>query len=173
MECLKIKKSSEVRVNSREAIERANFVLLQLHIASQCGITIPTTLCSMDQDEIKKFYSDHEGIRVICKPLWLNGSHSNRLQLFQTEVQAVARVRVTCQGSCLAAVNVQQMRTSFVLPEDLANKIRQFMHEMGLVSGMLDLIVTPDYDYVFLEMNASESQPVNHPASTQHNEQQQ
>ena len=41
----------------------------------------------------------------------------------------------------------------YQLPEKLANQIRQFMAQLGLVFGSLDFIVTPEGDYVFLEVN--------------------
>lgn len=42
---------------------------------------------------------------------------------------------------------------SCVLPADIERRCRDFVHSYGLVYGALDLIVTPDGDYVFLENN--------------------
>lgn len=41
----------------------------------------------------------------------------------------------------------------FELPEEVAKRIRLFMQKMGLVFGAFDVIVTPDDEYVFLEVN--------------------
>lgn len=41
----------------------------------------------------------------------------------------------------------------FELPDPIKQKIDQLMRHTGLLFGMLDMIVTPDNDYVFLEVN--------------------
>lgn len=41
------------------------------------------------------------------------------------------------------------------LPPDVENKIREFMRRMGLRYGAIDMIVTPEGEYVFLEVNPS------------------
>jgi len=47
----------------------------------------------------------------------------------------------------------QMLVEPFDLPEDIAQKLRDFMHHMGLVFGAFDMVVTPDDEYVFLEIN--------------------
>jgi MvdC family ATP-grasp ribosomal peptide maturase len=39
------------------------------------------------------------------------------------------------------------------LPEDLVSRIKAFMDKFGLVCGAFDFIVTPDGEYIFLEVN--------------------
>ena len=39
------------------------------------------------------------------------------------------------------------------LPKSLETKIRSFMKRLGLAYGAIDLIVTPDHRYIFLEVN--------------------
>jgi len=39
------------------------------------------------------------------------------------------------------------------IPEDIATRLRALMSELGLVYGAIDLIRTPDGEYVFLEVN--------------------
>ena len=46
-------------VNSKEAATRANSKLLQLKIATECGMIIPTTLCSNDPLDIRYFSVPH------------------------------------------------------------------------------------------------------------------
>lgn len=43
--------------------------------------------------------------------------------------------------------------TPYDLPTDLADKIRRYMDRLGLVFGSIDMIVTPEGDHVFLEIN--------------------
>ncbi len=39
------------------------------------------------------------------------------------------------------------------LPEEVAERIHELMADLGLVFGSIDIIVTPDNEYVFLEIN--------------------
>jgi hypothetical protein len=43
--------------------------------------------------------------------------------------------------------------TPFPLPRDIEDKLLRLMAQLGLVMGMVDLIVTPHGEYVFLEVN--------------------
>ena len=182
-------------VNSKEAASRANFKLLQLKIASECGLTIPTTLCSNDPQEIKQFLMTYDPLGVIYKPMcsyfWFETSQTkitytarvkddglpkeSLLQtlpgIFQVEIKKKFELRITCFGHYLVAAKLnsqkhpdglvdwrairgaKMMVESFELPETIAQNIRLFMQRMGLVFGAFDVIVTPEDDYVFLEVN--------------------
>ena len=182
-------------INAKEVAYRANFKLLQLKIASECGLIIPTTLCSNDPQEIRQFISTYEPKGVIYKPMcsyfWFETLHTkisytarvknknipnhNALQavpgIFQVEIEKKFELRITCFGNYLVAAKLHSQKhpdglidwrairgasmlvEPFELPEDIAEKIRLFMRRMGLVFGAFDLIVTPDDEYVFLEVN--------------------
>ena len=184
-------------VNSKEAANRANFKLLQLKIASECGMIIPTTLCSNDPNEIKTFLLKYQKDGVIYKSLCANcwvspdeikfnyTSHIHYLDLpnneslqrtpgiFQKEIKKKYELRITCFGNYIIAAkldsqqhqdgtldwrvlqnkNIQLNIEPYILPETLKTNIRQFMHEMGIVFGSFDFIVTEDNQYVFLEVN--------------------
>ena len=165
-------------VNSKEAANRANFKILQLHIASECGMSIPTTLCSSDSTEISSFLLNHVDEGVVCKPLCVDGKQSdprlpgsvidcetpsNRLisqqspSIFQTEVKKKHSIRVTCFGDHLVAAKLNSQEQAVIEPyalsNDLTTKIRRFMHELGIVFGTFDFSVTPDDEYIFHELN--------------------
>ncbi|PJD92518.1 MAG: hypothetical protein CK424_05285 [Legionella sp.] len=182
-------------VNSKEAASRANFKLLQLKIASECGLTIPTTLCSNDPQEIKQFLQTYDQSGVVYKPLcsyfWFETLQTKitytaqvkKMQLpkqkllqtlpgiFQVEIEKKFELRITCFGHYLVAAKLhsqkhpdglidwrairgkKMMVEPFDLPEKIAQKLRQFMQRIGLVFGAFDVIVTPEDDYVFLEVN--------------------
>ena len=143
--------------------------LFQLKIASDCGITIPTTLCSNDLEEIRLFFRQNEAHGITYKPL--NGEDKpikiNRMNcitqqlpgIFQKESIKHYELRVTCFGNYLVAVklnspsNQQHMTEFHTLPDDLAIKIRAFMRELRVAFGTCDFIVTPDHDYIFLNVN--------------------
>ena len=182
-------------INSKDSAYRANFKLLQLKVASECGLTIPTTLCSNDPQEICQFINAYEPRGVIYKPMctyfWFEDLHTkisytarvkhkklpkrHVLQsvpgIFQIEIKKKFELRITCFGNYLVAAKLHSQKypdglidwrairgatmlvEPFELPEDVANSIRLFMQRMGLAFGAFDVIVTPEDEYVFLEVN--------------------
>ncbi len=182
-------------INSKEAANRANFKLLQLKIASDCGMTIPTTLCSNDPNEIKMFLLKYESEGVIYKPLssnfWFEDeqvkiSYTTRIHyldlpsnqslqrtpgIFQKEIQKKYELRITCFGDYIVAAKLNSqdhpdgkmdwrairekpmLVEPYTLPDNLEQQIRKFMLEIGIVFGSFDFIVTPNDDYIFLEVN--------------------
>ena len=80
-------------------------------------------------------------------------------------------LRITCFGDYLVAakLNSQSHESGkidwraisegelsiepYTLPPRLENQIRAFMRKLGLVFGSLDFIVTPEDEYIFLEVN--------------------
>lgn len=182
-------------INRKEAALRSNYKLLQLKIASDVGMTIPTTLFSNDFQEICAFYKQFCLQGVVYKPLtfqfWeeghglkvcytakINGMEvleKSRVDLipgiYQVQIPKLYELRVTCFGEYLVAVkihsqdldeakmdwrtmNPSQLKLEpYALPTKLIKQIRYLMRELGIVFGCLDFIVTPDGDYIFLEIN--------------------
>lgn len=117
-------------INSKESARRANFKLLQLKIASECGIKIPTTLCSNDPKEIFQFINRHQENGVIYKPLcshfWFDEnqtkiSYTAKINeknlpnheilqktpgIFQTEIKKKYELRVTCFGDYIVTAKI-------------------------------------------------------------------
>ncbi len=148
--------------------------LLQLKLASECGMKIPTTLCSNNPEEIQLFLLKHETHGVIYRPLnkpcftknigfdpCLNlakNPYLNRFPcIFQEDIKKKHRVRVICSRDYIMAAKIrtrlgeQLMIESCRLPDGLENKIRAFMQQLGIVFGMFDFGVTNDDEYIFLE----------------------
>ena len=88
--------------------------------------------------------------------------------IFQRHVAAVADLRVTIVGDEIfaAAVDVRDLtydvdvrmnldakHVVHDLPDDVAGKLRALMQRLGLVYGAIDLRLTADGRYVFLEIN--------------------
>lgn len=91
--------------------------------------------------------------------------------LYQEHLAKKFELRVTCFGDFIIAakLNSQLQQESRVdwrcvsanhlmvepyeLPENLKQQIRFLMRELGIVFGCLDFIVTPDDQYIFLEVN--------------------
>jgi glutathione synthase/RimK-type ligase-like ATP-grasp enzyme len=89
--------------------------------------------------------------------------------IFQEYVRARYDVRVTVVGDELFAAAIHSQDTEYPvdfrmdianariepvsLPEDVREGLRDLMTRLGLVYGAADLRLTPDDDYVFLEIN--------------------
>lgn len=117
-------------INSKEASNRANFKLLQLKLARQCGFIIPKTLCSNSPIEIQNFLKLNQTTGVIYKPLcsnfWFEDnkikiSYTNRLTIddlpkddllqlapgiYQPEIKKKYELRVVCFGDYIVAVKL-------------------------------------------------------------------
>ncbi|BAB78095.1 MvdD family ATP-grasp ribosomal peptide maturase (plasmid) [Anabaena sp. FACHB-709] len=91
---------------------------------------------------------------------------------FQEKIAKVLELRITIVGKSIltAAVNSQALDKSrydwrkqgvalldawqtHTLPQDVADKLLQLMAHFGLNYGAIDVILTPDNRYVFLEVN--------------------
>lgn len=59
-------------INNKSAATRSSSKLLQLKLAVECGLTIPTTLFSNDPQDVRYFLLRHEREGVIYKPLCSN-----------------------------------------------------------------------------------------------------
>jgi glutathione synthase/RimK-type ligase-like ATP-grasp enzyme len=88
--------------------------------------------------------------------------------IFQRHVAAVADLRVTVIGDEIFAaavdlrnleydvdvrMNLNAKHVPHDLPDDVADKLRGLMRQLGLVYGAIDLRLTEDGRYVFLEIN--------------------
>lgn len=182
-------------INPKEAATRANFKLLQLKIAAQCGLSIPVTLFSNDPIKIKEFIASHQQEGVIykahCANFWFEPdktkiSYTARVNfgnlpedealmitpgIYQKEVHKKFELRVVYFGGFLVAAKLDSQAhpesqldwramsdhkivlEPYQLPSKVIERIRQFMQQLGIVFGSLDLIVTPEDEYVFLEVN--------------------
>ena len=91
---------------------------------------------------------------------------------FQEEIPKALELRVTIVGQRVFAAAVDSQRLPgarydwrrkgvalvrawqpYDLPQDIADKLRQLMAYFGLHYGAIDVIVTPQGEYVFLEIN--------------------
>ena len=88
--------------------------------------------------------------------------------IFQRHVAAVADLRVTIIGDEIFAaavdlrdldydvdvrMNLNAKHVAHELPDDVADKLRGLMRRLGLIYGAIDLRLTKDGRYVFLEIN--------------------
>ncbi len=93
--------------------------------------------------------------------------------IFQQKIQKAYELRVTCFGNHIITAQIKSqdhpkgktdwrripgkelMIEPYELPETIKHQCICFMKKLGLLSGCLDFIVTPDHSYYFLEVNES------------------
>ncbi|CEK12218.1 hypothetical protein [Legionella hackeliae] len=123
------------------------------------------------------FWFEEEQIRMSyttkIKFLDLPGNKSLQLVpgIFQKEVRKKYELRITCFGDYIVAAKLnsqihpdgqvdwraipdgEMAIEPYSLPSELEQKIRLFMQKLGIVFGSFDFIVTPENEYIFLEVN--------------------
>jgi hypothetical protein len=117
-------------VNSRDAAYKANSKLLQLKVATDCGLNIPTTLCTNDPERIREFLFKNQSESILYKPLTLNLWYDKKqvkitytsklnssflpddalLQLvpgiYQKEIKKKYELRITCFGEYIVSAKL-------------------------------------------------------------------
>ncbi|MCX7114692.1 MAG: hypothetical protein NTW08_02100 [Gammaproteobacteria bacterium] len=91
--------------------------------------------------------------------------------IFQPLIEKNYELRVTCFGSYCLAVKLDSQRhekgkldfraappgeikmSLYQLPSEIENKLCSLLRALGIVFGCVDMIVTPDGEYIFLEIN--------------------
>ena len=123
------------------------------------------------------FWFDEEQVKIsyTSKIQFLDLPNNQSLQrtpgIFQKEIKKQYELRITCFGDHIVAAKLdsqvhadgkvdwrairmgKMLVEPYTLPAYLEDNIRSFMHEMGIVFGSFDFIVTPEGEYVFLEVN--------------------
>lgn len=155
---MELDKQNRRWINPPEAVNRAHFKPLQLKCASDCGMTIPTTLCSNDANDIQAFLNAHAQDGVIHQPLLGDVSWPSGSGIFQKKVKCEYAIRVTCFGSILTATQFESQVLSEPEPYALSNQltlsIRACMEQLGLHCAVFDFIKTQDGECVFMNLVA-------------------
>jgi glutathione synthase/RimK-type ligase-like ATP-grasp enzyme len=155
----------------------------QLKLAREVGLAIPETLITNDPEEARAFWALHPGKVIykpflqtyhawretrLLKPGEVALAEAVQLTpvLFQRYVPAVCDLRVTAIGDRLfpAAARAEQYEVDIrfnvdakyqphALPQEVEEKLLTLMGRLGLEYGAIDLRLTPQGEYVFLEVN--------------------
>jgi len=91
--------------------------------------------------------------------------------IFQEYIEAEADLRITVLGDNIFPAAIYSQETSYAvdfrmamneariesvdLPEHVSGLLHSYMKRLGLVYGAIDMRITPDGEYVFLEINPS------------------
>lgn len=155
----------------------------QLKLAREVGLAIPETLITNDPEEARAFWRRHPGEVIYKPFLQTYHAwrETRRVQqeeetlaeavrltpvLFQRYVPAVCDLRVTVVGERLFAAaargedydldirfNVDVKYQPHELPGEIEEKLFTLMRRLGLEYGAVDFRLTPEGEYVFLEVN--------------------
>ncbi len=153
--------------------------LIALQNAIEVGFVIPDTLITRSSTDLRAF-AINKG-NTICKPIQdcivLNGKTVSQIckvdnveedtffsySLFQQEISKKAELRVFYLNGKSYAVSVPHIINAkannlkrivpYNLPQSEKEKIHKFMNLCSLNSGSLDIILSADNQYVFLEVN--------------------
>ncbi|MCG8420776.1 MAG: MvdC family ATP-grasp ribosomal peptide maturase [Proteobacteria bacterium] len=186
--------ASKPWIDPLRTIERCESKAEQLRLAKSVGLSVPPTLISNDQDEVRAFY-EAQGGAVVTKmltPLTVSMGkpdmfvytspvspqdldHLDDLRfspmVFQKRIPKAYELRAIYVDGELFLGKIEATSADKApidwrhpnahqsswqrgeLPEDVKRKLIALMDGLGLVFGALDIIKTPDNDYVFLEVN--------------------
>jgi glutathione synthase/RimK-type ligase-like ATP-grasp enzyme len=146
-------------VNHPEKMVTADYKPYQLEMARACGLETPATLLTNAPEEARSFLEQESSIRqTAC--------------LFQEEVPKQLELRITVMGERVFAAEIfsqHSPRTQVDFRQAYADlrygvhQLPQTIHDcclaltraLGLSFAAIDMVLTPDHRYVFLELNSS------------------
>ena len=166
---------------SRKLVQLKRAAALGLRVPSTCVTNDPTTAAEFiaEQGEDRVIYKSFSATPESWRETRLLRTQERRLidsvrfapVIFQEFIPAQVDVRITIVGDQVfaAAIGSQQTRyphdfrmdlesariDAHVLPEDVNRRLLELMASFGLAYGAVDMRLTPDGDYVFLEVNPS------------------
>jgi len=163
--------------------QRAAVKPAQLHVAQREGLRIPETLVTSERAHAEAFIERHRGrvihkalrameSRVVYTKPWedSDAAHLGDLALapaiFQEMIASRREVRATIVGERIfaaefmirdglvdARLDVGVTLTPHRLPDDVERRLIALMRRLGLLLATVDLKITADGEYVFLELN--------------------
>jgi len=168
-------------ISTLEATQRASDKVAQLQVASLCGFRIPETLITQTRSEVSEFYNRFSS-KVIVKPLvGIQGpmlmtrflDNPNLLNadafrvcpsIYQEYISGTRHVRLNCFGDLSFAASIDSEDLDWrpnlnipirpwPVPDDVHQRVRRVLDDLGLEMGVVDLKETRDGELVWLEVN--------------------
>ena len=157
-------------VNYPQKNRIASNKLFQLKLAQELGFEIPDTLVANDPEIAREFYYKHQG-KIISKPLdqaylEMNDQYflvyTNKIEegdlekfnliscsptLFQEFIPKKIELRITIVGDNIFTASIDSQAS------DKTKVDWRHIKRLGLVFGAIDMILTPEGKYIFLEVN--------------------
>lgn len=168
-------------ISSPAATDRASNKIYQLKAARDCGFRIPSTIVSQDIQEVTEFVDFHRG-NVIVKPVvgaagpimftqfirdptkYLPESFSISPAIYQEYIDGTEHIRLNCFGDNSYAAkiatndldwrpNLNVPISDWNVPVELHLMVRRTLDRLGLAMGIVDIKITPEGEFVWLEVN--------------------
>ncbi len=150
--------------------------IIVLNIARRIGFAVPKSVITADATVVKSIFEksflskaindllevEYNGMVYQQRIKYFNSIEDLpdvfSLSLFQEVINYVAEIRVFyLLGSCFSVANYsidkESIWAKIHLPKSICKKIIRLMNELDLNTGSIDLLLTRDGDYFFLEVN--------------------
>jgi hypothetical protein len=168
-------------VSSPDATSRASDKLLQLSVAARHGLRVPRTVVTQRKQDVLDLYAQAQG-RIIVKsvvgvrePMLFTrfvqdpdaiaaAAYAACPAMYQEYIPGCRHIRLNCFGahSYAAAIDTDALDwradltvpvTAWDVPAALHAQVRAVLDELGLAMGAVDLKLTPQGEFVWLEVN--------------------
>ena len=172
-------------INDISKDSRAEHKPFQLNTAQKIGLQVPDTLITNNPSKALEFSESYNGDIIFksflateeewreTRPLkqeFLKVINSVRFApvIFQQFIRESQDLRITIVGNDVFAAETRPNTTyefdwrmtdikwqKHVLPSEISEKLLKMMGQMGLEYGAIDMKLTPDGEYYFLEINTA------------------
>ena len=168
-------------ISRPEATDKASNKIYQLQVAQQCGFRVPETLISQNRQEVIDF-KRRLNKQIIVKPVvgasgpliftqfmehpeaYPQESFTHCPATYQEYIKGSHHIRLNCFGdtsfAALIETDVLDWRpnlnipiSAWNVPRSLHKKVRKTLDALGLTMGIIDIKITPEGEFVWLEVN--------------------
>ncbi|MFB5561433.1 hypothetical protein [Bacillus cereus] len=168
-------------INGISETETATNKLIQMKTAKECGFQLPQTIVTQNKTDLLSFV-DRLNRSMIVKPMRGTRKATLRAikidkhdlkddlnmtmcpTMYQEYIEGTRHFRVHCFGNEITTVLIETEEvdwrslrnckfSSHKLPNDIENKIFNFLKKMNLKMGVIDLKQSADGEYFWLEIN--------------------
>jgi glutathione synthase/RimK-type ligase-like ATP-grasp enzyme len=169
-----------VWISDPAATERASNKILQLNAADRAGFRIPATLVSQSPSVVRQFFVQYGPViykpvagargpllftRFLTEELILEeASLMTCPTIYQEYIPGDLHIRLNCFGTRSFASTIESSELDwrpnlnvpiqpYDVPETLNVLVRRTLDLLGLEMGVFDIKLTPEGEFVFLEVN--------------------
>jgi glutathione synthase/RimK-type ligase-like ATP-grasp enzyme len=168
-------------VSDPNRTRRSENKILQLHAAKAAGLRVPETLVTQDPEAVAAFLSSARG-GVVVKTLrgtsqmgiptseftadHLQFADSIRASpaIYQERIEGHTHLRIHCFGQRVITAAIESPNLdwrgdltvpfrSYRLPESVKRQLSEVLSVLGLKMGVIDMKLTPEGEFVWLEVN--------------------
>jgi glutathione synthase/RimK-type ligase-like ATP-grasp enzyme len=168
-------------ISHPEATYRASDKIYQQEVARTCGFRVPRTIVTQSADEVEKLFeqcdgkiivktivgADHaplETKRVIDPAEFSEEAYAASPAIYQEYIEGTKHLRLLNFGNRSLCglietdsvdwrMHLDDSITPWTVPEDVHDRVRMVIEQLGLEMGVVDIKITPSGELVWLEVN--------------------